>query len=99
MAKWIAPREPSGTVAIRWPQPQLWFPKEITHAAVGRTCHSLELGLASEHWGPTGKEQQFHQTDGINTGHCEIREPASLNLRSASLWSTLPASEGQREHH
>ena len=64
MAKRMAPREPSGTVAIRGPQPQLWFPKEITHAAVGRTCHSLEPGLASEHGGPTGKERQLHQTDG-----------------------------------
>lgn len=63
MAKRIAPREPSGTVAIRWPQPQLWFPKEITHAAVGRTCHSLNPGLASEHWGPTGRENQLSQTD------------------------------------
>lgn len=53
-AKRIAPREPTGNVAIRWPQPQLWSPKEITHAAVGRTCHSLEPALVWEHQGPTG---------------------------------------------
>ena len=85
MTKRIAPREPSGTVAIRWPQPQLWFPKEITHAAVGRTCHSLEHGLASEHGAPQGKNGSSIKLMGINAGHFGISVPTSLVLRSAPL--------------
>lgn len=86
-----------GTVAIRWPQPQLWFPKEITHAAVGRTCHSLEPGLASEPWGPTAmrtaatSNRWALEQGPVGSGGC----CSSCNISPTVIYSHHRILEGQ----
>lgn len=88
-AKWIAPREPTGSVAIRWPQPQLWSPKEITHAAVGCTCHSLEPVLASEHQGPTGMRTAATSNWWASKPVPMVLGGCSSQSRMSPSWSTL----------
>lgn len=48
---------------------------------------------------PQGENSSYVELMGISAGHCGICEPVSLDLRSAPLYSTLLASEGQGEPH